>query len=318
MITICTGASKVIPKSPYLYKDYLLETIPLYKTIVPREEDILRDNFSLAFLNILTGINLSKPTSMLQKQIPVFSQLDYTKVLAPSQKEPVENDNPPKEVVEKPNVEPKPAVPVTNPIENKGINIYIYHSHTTETYVPTKGMTHTTDFSKTIVKVGEELTKALTQLGANVIHDKTHHNRRQADSYNNSRVTVNKALAMDLDFDLIIDLHRDGVGLTSDVGKPITTVNLDGKNMGKLLFVVGQRHDGWRNNYKISQNLNSITQELHPGLTRGIILKPSSNYNQDLNGKVVLIEIGGHWNTLEEAINTTKPLAEIIIKALTN
>lgn len=311
MIVIWIGALKLIPNNPYLYKDYLLASIPLYKTIVPREEDLVRDNFSLATLQLLLGVNLTKPTSMIQRQIPVFSQFEYVKVVTPPITSPV--DPPPIE-------EPQPPIEQPQNPSLEGINIFIYHSHSTEAFVATSGMTHTVDFSQSIVKVGEELTKALTKLGANVIHDKTHHDKKYSESYRVSRETVKNALEMDIEFDLIIDLHRDAVGLTSEVGRPRMTATIDDVKVGRLLFVIGGRHDKYRNNLILAQRLNTIAESLYPGnetqgkngLTRGVVTKQASLYNQDLDEKMILVEIGGHWNTLEEAINTTGYLAEII------
>lgn len=312
------GATHYLPRNPQLFGDYLAETIPMYNTFLPKEEDVVRDNLSLATLHYLLGINVTQPTSMIKAQIPVFNQFDYVQVITPP--DPVIPE-PPDEPEPVDPIEPDPTEPGNNGLQGK--NILLYHSHTTEAFVPTSGIPHTEKFDETIVKVGEHLAQELRRLGANVIHDVTHHSKRHSESYRRSRETVQRHLNSDMEFDLIIDLHRDGVGQSSEIGKPVTTTTINGVQMGRLLFVVGQRHDGWRSNYVISQTLNSIAESLYPstgqqnsGLTRGTVLKASGNYNQDLHEKMVLIEIGGHWNTLEEAINTTKPLAEIINVAI--
>ena len=312
MCTIWALATHLIPKYPYLYREYIAQSVPLYNTFIPREEDVIRDNLSLSALNYLVGINLTKPATMLSKQIPVFSQFEHVPVVIP----PVTPEPPPEEpVVPVEPVEPEPSEPTGDPTL-EGINILIYHSHTTEAFVPTSGIPHTSEFQETIVKVGEKLAEALTNKGANVIHNITHHSKKHSESYRRSNETVKEALQLGVEFDLIIDLHRDGVGQSSEVGRKITTTDIEGVNMGRLLFVVGQRHDSWRNNLLMAQNLNRISEELYPSLSRGIVIKEIGNYNQDLNEKMTLIEIGGHWNTLEEAINTVNPLAEIINKAL--
>ncbi len=77
--------------------------------------------------------------------------------------------------------------------------------------------------------------------------------------------------------------------------------------MGKILFVVGSRHDSWRSNYNLSNKLNEMSKQLYPGLTRGVVVRSTGSYNQDLHGNVILLEIGGHWNSLQEAKKTTKP-----------
>ncbi|SES66506.1 stage II sporulation protein P [Anaerobranca gottschalkii] len=304
-----------LPQNPHLFSGYLAETIPLYKTFLPREEDILKDNLSVATFHYLLGINVTNPTTLIKAQIPVFNQFEYTPVIPvtpPIDKEPDDNG----EIVNP----PLPREPSEGGLVGK--TILIYHSHTTEAFVPTSGIPHTEKFDETIVKVGEKLTEALRNLGATVIHDTTHHSKRHSESYRRSRETVLRYLNSGVEFDLIIDLHRDGIGQSSELGRPITTTTINGVQMGRLLFVVGQRHDSWRNNYILAQSLNNMAKSLYPveqeslSISRGVVLKTSGNYNQDLSDKMILIEIGGHWNTLEEAINTVEPLAQIINKTI--
>ncbi|QNO13576.1 stage II sporulation protein P [Alkalicella caledoniensis] len=317
-VTLCIGfmcvvwalATHIIPKYPYLYREYLAQSVPLYETFMPREEDVIRDNMSLSALNLLAGINLTKPSTMISKQIPVFGQFDYVQVVTPpiSPPPPIEEPADPEDPVE-------PQDP-TGEKSLHGKNVLIYHTHTTEAFVPTSGTPHTTNFDETIAKVGEELAQALKNKGANVIHNTTHHSiAPYSESYRRSNNTVKEALQGG-EFDLIIDLHRDGVGKSSEEGRRVVTTEIDGVKMGKLLFVVGKRHENWRANYQLADNLNRISGELYPSLSRGIVIKELGNYNQNLNEKMTLIEIGGHWNTLDEAINTVGPLAEIINKAL--
>lgn len=298
-----------LPKNGHLYGEYLAQTIPLYNIFNPREEDIVRKNVSLAALNYLMGINLTRPTSILKTQIPVFNQWEYVQIVIPEKPSVIERH---------PIEEPTEPIDLPQPREKtlEGRRILIYHSHTTEAFVPTSGIPHTENFEETIVRVGEYLTKALEAKGATVIHDKTHHSKRpHSDSYRRSRETVRRHLE-EGEFDLIIDLHRDGVGNSSEIGRPITTADINGVTMGRLLFIVGQRHERWRSNYALAQKMVSFADQMYPNLTRRTGLKPSGNYNQDLNDRMVLIEIGGHWNTLEEAINTVGPLANIIEKTI--
>ena len=57
-----------------------------------------------------------------------------------------------------------------------------------------------------------------------------------------------------------------------------------------------------------------------PGISRGILEKSSFNangiYNQDVNEYVLLIEVGGENNYIEEVNNTLKVLAKCIYKFL--
>ncbi|WP_353894335.1 stage II sporulation protein P [Proteinivorax hydrogeniformans] len=292
--------------NPHLYKDYLLQTVPAFEMVAPREEDIVEHSLLVSLVSMTTGINITNPFSLLESQVPAFAQLDYKPVVTtPAEKKPLE-------VVENDAEEEEKNEPAINA---EDLKVAIYHSHTTEAFVPTSGIPHTEKFDETIVKVGEKLKEQLESMGVYVLHDKTYHNQRHSESYRKSATTVEE-IVKENDFDLIIDLHRDGVGQSSSVGRPVTTADIQGEEMGKLLFLVGGRHDDWRQNYALANTLNEVTKQKYPGLSRGVIVRSTGNYNQDLHKNNILIEIGGHWNTLEEAIKTTKPLAEIIVEGL--
>ena len=54
----------------------------------------------------------------------------------------------------------------------------------------------------------------------------------------------------------------------------------------------------------------------YPTLTKGVLTKEGTGvngiYNQDLGGNIVLIECGGYESTIDEVMNTTEILSEII------
>lgn len=129
-------------------------------------------------------------------------------------------------------------------------------------------------------------------------------------SYQASRFYVTDALSKYSNLELIIDLHRDAIPATS------STVTINGKNYAKVLFVVGKEHDNYTANLDLTTKLNDLIKEKYPSLTRGITIKSGSNvngiYNQDLSDKIILIELGGYENNIEEVMNTMEILASII------
>lgn len=129
-------------------------------------------------------------------------------------------------------------------------------------------------------------------------------------SYEASRFYVTDALSKYPNLDLIIDLHRDAIPASS------STVTIDGKNYAKILFVIGKEHDNYNSNLNLATKLNDLIKQKYPSLTRGITIKSGSNvngiYNQDLSEKIVLIELGGYENTIEEVMNTMEILSSII------
>ena len=66
------------------------------------------------------------------------------------------------------------------------------------------------------------------------------------------------------------------------------------------------------NNYNIVENLNRKIKEKYPDLTRGIILDDNSTYNQDLSSNMILINIGGYQNTIDEVLNTIDLISPLI------
>ena len=82
-------------------------------------------------------------------------------------------------------------------------DIIIFHTHTCESYTQTEqyqynssGNFRTTDLNYSVVRVGDELEKYLTNYGYSVIHDKSYHDYPSYNgSYDRSLVTVKNLLA---------------------------------------------------------------------------------------------------------------------------
>ena len=109
-----------------------------------------------------------------------------------------------------------------------------------------------------------------------------------------------------------IDIHRDSVP------RSMSTVNINNKNYARVLFVIGQDYSNWETNYRLASALNSIIVNNYSNLSRGIIKKTGKYvngvYNQDVNSNVILIEVGGQENTVEEVYNTSVALADVLEK----
>lgn len=113
----------------------------------------------------------------------------------------------------------------------------------------------------------------------------------------------------------MIDIHRDSAT------KNATYYEQDGKSYARVLLVVGLEHTTAENNVGFAEALDEIIKSDYPGLSRGVLKKTSSSstnsvYNQNLNGKSVLIEIGGVDNTIEEVNNTTEVLSSALAELI--
>ena len=131
-----------------------------------------------------------------------------------------------------------------------------------------------------------------------------------ASSYKASKYFIQSTLEKYPNLDLLIDIHRDALP------KDRSTVNINGKNYAKVLFVVGLDHPNYEANLKVTEKINNLISKDYPTLTRGILKKQGKNvngiYNQDLNGHIILMECGGNENKIDEVMNTLEVIANVI------
>lgn len=209
---------------------------------------------------------------------------------------------------------------VSNPeieeVENLDVapSIYIYNTHQSEAY---KGDA-LEDYNITpgVMMASYILQDKLAQIGikADVLEESivdylNLNSMSYSKSYEVSRIFLTEALNNYSDYKLIIDLHRDALSKTSS-----TTV-INNKSCAKISFVVGEDHENYQANLNVATQINDKIKEKYPDLTRGIISKGGAGangiYNQDLNENIILIEIGGSENTIDEVLNTIELLAPI-------
>lgn len=199
--------------------------------------------------------------------------------------------------------------------------ILIYHTHSQEGYADsTPG-----DPSMSVVGVGDYLAELLTdQYGMNVIHHKGEYDVGDRDhAYSKAGPALEQILAENPSIEVVIDLHRDGVGENTRL-----VTNIDGTEMAQVMFFNGLSRttstgdiDYLYNPY-IADNLAMSFQmqlkasEYYPGFTRRIYLK-GYRYNMHYCPKTLLIEVGAQTNTVQEAMNAMVPLADILNKVLT-
>lgn len=199
--------------------------------------------------------------------------------------------------------------------------ILIYHTHSQEGYADSVPG----DASMTVVGVGDYLTQLLTEkYGFSVIHHTGQYDVGDRDhAYAKAGPALEQILAENKSIEVVIDLHRDGVGNNTRL---VTEQN--GVPMAKVMFFNGLSRTtktgdiGYLYNPYIADNLAISFQmqlkaaEYYPGFTRRIYLK-GYRYNMHYCPKTLLIEVGAQTNTLEEAKNAMVPLADLLNKVLT-
>lgn len=244
-----------------------------------------------------------EPWRLLGLQLPAFAGID------PGQRQ---------EVVVPPLIEPVSPQPA--PVLSGSGVVGIYHSHTSEAFRPTSGKDFTTDFSLTVVELGKIIAERLESEGIRVVHNQTYHNSKigNSQSYEKSRVTMSEMLTQEPGIILFLDVHRDGFdsNTTEKKARAVTTATIEGKKAGKILFVVSSAHEDWQKNQRVANDLHNIIEDKYPGLSRGILIRTDSVFNQDFHPNAILVEVGCHWNSLEEAIYGAQLFADALVQYL--
>ena len=182
--------------------------------------------------------------------------------------------------------------------------VYIYSTHPTEKYLGDKLEQYEID--NTVVLASVILQEKLNALGIETLVEErsaSDYIKENNLSYEKSYLATRSFLKDKLDkydFDLIIDLHRDAVA------KDKTTTTIDGKDYAKVMFVANVNY---KDNIALANKLNNIISNKYESLSRGIYNKYVDNFNQDLNKNVLLLELGGNYNTIDEVLNTIDALA---------
>ncbi|HHX87449.1 MAG TPA: stage II sporulation protein P [Firmicutes bacterium] len=187
--------------------------------------------------------------------------------------------------------------------------ILIYHTHITESFLPSSQVLFSENMDLSVCRLGKELARLLQdQYGFTVIHHQQVFDQPRRFAYEKARPAIESLLQSHEQIHLVLDIHRDGVSRSS------TTAELGGSPLGKILFVIGSLHQEFSSNLKFSLRLQQELEALIPGLSRGI-RQQNFVYNQDLHPYSVLVEIGGHENSIEEALSSVPYLAEAVARA---
>ena len=203
--------------------------------------------------------------------------------------------------------------------------ILIMHTHATESYEPYERdfydnsfNSRTTDPTMNMIAVGDKIAAELEAAGIGVLHDTTLHDYPSYNgSYDRSRETVQKYLDEYPSIKIVLDVHRDAIERES--GERIAPVaEIDGKNAAQVMIISGC-DDGtmgmpdYMKNFRFAAMLQSQLESDWEGLTRPVLFD-YRKYNQDLTTGSILIEVGGHANSIDQALYS----GELIGKSLVN
>ena len=189
--------------------------------------------------------------------------------------------------------------------------VLIMHTHATETYeladngwYDPAGTCRSTDTAINMVAVGAEIAAQLNAAGINTVQDATLHDYPSYNgSYEASNATVRRYLEQYPSITVVLDVHRDAIERSDGTRiKPVAEIN--GRKAAQVMIICGADKNGnlpnFRQNLRFAAAWQGAMESMWPGLTRPVMLA-YRYYNQDLTTGSLLIEMGGHANTLDEA-----------------
>lgn len=209
--------------------------------------------------------------------------------------------------------------PLELALPEEGPQVLIMHTHGSEAYTPDgtdvyepTGECRTSDRTKSVVRVGDEIAAVLTEMGLSVVHDTELYDYPEYNgAYDRSLAAVESYLEKYPTIRVVLDVHRDAlVGEDGTIYKPITTVN--GEDSAQVMLVMGSNalydHPKWEENLSLAVKIQAEMNTLWPTLARPIGLR-ENRYNQQLTTGSLLVEVGSHGNTLQEALAAARMFA---------
>lgn len=193
--------------------------------------------------------------------------------------------------------------------------VYLYNTHQTEAY----SMEYMEEYNvtPTVYTAAYMIKERLDKMGlytivedASIPNYLNENNMKYYQSYDASRHYLLQTMEKYDSIIFYLDIHRDAISHEA------STININGVECAKIMFVVGKEHDDYLKNLEKTNKLNSMIKEKYPTLTRGVLEKEGKGvngiYNQDLLDNIMLIEIGGNYNNINEVLNTIDLISPII------
>ena len=219
------------------------------------------------------------------------------------------------------------AKPKINITDKSQPTVLLFHTHTTESYEILDRSWYAHDYvtrsnssDRNMVRVGIEIKEQLEAAGYTIIHDTEIHDVKYTGAYDHSRKSVEKYLKQYPSIQIVLDIHRDAIEENNGTRiKPTATIL--GKKAAQMMIITGCEEGkvtafpDWKQNLTFALNLQSICEEMYPGLMRPVYFC-QRKYNMDLSHNNLLIEMGSCANTLEEAAYSGRLLGTALVKML--
>ena len=208
--------------------------------------------------------------------------------------------------------------------------ILILHTHATETYQTQPELYYDPDFTArtrntelNMCAVGQVMADVLNAAGITTLHDTTlHDSPSYTESYARSRATAQSYLQKYPSIKIVLDVHRDAIE-DSDGTRVKPLCQIDGQDTAQVMLIAGcdngttAKLPNWKLNLRFAAAWQQAMCAQYPGLARPVLCGYRF-YNQDLAAGCLLLEVGGHANTLAEAKRAGELAAKALAAALTD
>ncbi|RIW29683.1 hypothetical protein D3H55_18060 [Bacillus salacetis] len=214
------------------------------------------------------------------------------------------------------------TLPSTTSSSIKETEIYIYHTHSRESFIPELNNITNAEQAhnkkRNISLVGQHLAKTLKESGIKVKHEYLDFiteledkNLDYESSYDMSRPYVTEMVKQNSDsLKMVLDVHRDSQP------RNVTTFEYQGESLGRVAFFVSSNIKNFEEVKQFAEKVHQSLERKLPGMSRGVFIKNNSpvqsTYNQDLFNHSLSVNIGGVENTLDEEFRTADILAEVL------
>lgn len=207
--------------------------------------------------------------------------------------------------------------------KNSEPQILIVHTHTTECFNgdAMNGETErTADNEKNMISVGNVIAEVFENNGIHCVHDETVHDYPSYQgAYTRTLSTIKYNLEKYPSIKAVIDVHRDAY-IYPDGSKLTVKYEQNGVSTAKVMLVVGTdglglSHPEWKGNLSFAAKIQSAANIMYPGIMRPINLR-RERFNMHMTSGSILVEVGSNGNTLEEAKQGGKNIAQAISAVL--
>lgn len=273
-------------------------------------------NWTQIYWRLAANLKDPNPKEIIKTQFPLLALMTPE---PPSRSlesaTPAQPQNPaePQPTVSPSGVETTPAD--TPPVAALQPAVLIYHTHTSESYLPVSRKDHVYPRGD-IFQVGNYLKQVLeNRYSVPCIHAEESHDQIPfRESYQRSQLTLMKYLKEYPSLRVVLDVHRDATP-----GVKASCV-INGKPTATIVIVVGTDkmglpHPNWRKNHQFAQKLAEAMNLYYPGLNSRVLIT-DARYNQHLHDHALIIEFGDQYSTLEEVDRAVELFASVLALVL--